>query len=141
VIDSLGKRLLLAALAASLLIQLGCNGGRKSYQVSGKAQYKGGAPITGGVRAIRFEPTSDSTAELRKVASGSIGPDGSFEMYTRQPGDGVIAGKYVVTFTVLDKAMGGTSLIMPKYGSAADSPFEITVDGNKTDLLYELDKQ
>jgi hypothetical protein len=81
-----------------------------------------------------------STAEIRKLATGEIGSDGRFQMYTRKPGDGVIPGKYAVTFTVMDKPMGGKSLILPKYTSAAETPFEIDVDGNKTETVYELEK-
>jgi hypothetical protein len=109
--------------------------------VSGKVHYKDGTPITGAARVIRFEPTGSSTATIKKTASGDIAEDGSFEMFTRKPGDGVIPGKYAVTFSVMDKPMGGKLLIPAKYNSAAETPFEVTVDGNKTDLLYELDKQ
>jgi hypothetical protein len=124
-----------------LALSVGCSGGRKTYQASGRAQYKDGSPITGGVRVVHFEPTQSSTATIRKAATGEIGTDGSFEMFTRKPGDGVIAGKYAVTFTVMDKPMGGKMLIPQKYVSAAETPFEITVDGDKTGLSYELEKQ
>lgn len=135
------RGLILLALAVGLLNQVGCNNGRKTYQVAGHARYKDGSPITGGVRAIRLEPTESSTAEIRKSASGDIAPDGSFTMFTRKPGDGVIPGEYAVTFTVLDKPMGGKSLILSKYGSPTDTPFEISVDGDKTDLIFELEKE
>ncbi len=62
-------------------------------------------------------------------------------MFTRKPGDGVIAGKYAVTFVVMDKPMGGKSLIPPSTVARLKLPFEITVDGNKTGLLYELEQQ
>jgi hypothetical protein len=123
-----------------ILIQIGCSQ-RSSYHVSGKVQYKDGSPITGGVRTVNFEPTASTTAAIRKSATGQIGQDGTFEMYSRKPGDGVIPGKYAVTFVVMDKPMGGKLLIPPKYTSAADSPYEINVDGDKTDLVYEIDKQ
>jgi hypothetical protein len=41
---------------------------------------------------------------------------------------------------MLDKPMGGKLLIPPKYNIGADTPFEISVDGDKTGLLYELEK-
>jgi hypothetical protein len=132
--------MVLLGLALSIFTTVGCNG-RSTYQVSGKVQYKDGSPITGGVRVVNFEPTESSTATIRKTATGQIGQDGTFEMYSRKPGDGVIPGKYAVTFVVMDKPMGGKLLIPQKYASAAETPFEITVDGNKTDLLYELEKQ
>jgi hypothetical protein len=127
------------ALALALLLQIGC-GGRESYDVTGRVQYKDGSPITGGVRVIRLEPTQDSGAVIRKAASSPIAEDGSFEMFTRRPGDGVIPGKYVVTFTVLDKAMGGTSLIPDELTRGDTSPFELVVDEDKQELLFELEK-
>jgi hypothetical protein len=128
------------ALALGVACVAGC-GGRTTYQVTGRVQYNDGSPITGGVRVIRLEPTDDTTAEIRKVASGTIAPDGTFEMFTRKPGDGVIAGKYWVTFTVMDKPMGGKLLIPPKYTTVDGTPFDIVVDDDKSDLLYELEKQ
>jgi hypothetical protein len=125
------------ALVGSSLI--GC-GGRTTYQASGRVQYADGSPITGGTCIIRFEPTDDTTAEIRKVASGYIESDGTFEMFTRKPGDGVIAGKYWVTFTVMDKPMGGKSLIPAKYTTIDATPFEVVIDEDKTDLEYKLEK-
>jgi hypothetical protein len=117
----------------------GC-GSRESYDVSGVAEYQDGSPITGAVRIVRLEPAADTTAALRKVASGYLAEDGSFEMFTRRPGDGVVPGKYVVTFTVMDKAMGGKSLIPAKYNNAETSPFELVVDDDKEGLEYKLEK-
>jgi hypothetical protein len=136
------SRTAFAALAVilGLLIHVGCTS-RSAYQVSGRVQYKDGSPITGGSRVIHLEPAANTTAQIRKMATGEITSDGSFTMYTRKPGDGVIPGIYVITFSVLDKPMGGKSLIPAKYSSAADSPLSITVDGNKTELLYELEKR
>ena len=82
----------------------------------------------------------DSPATVRRTASANIAEDGRFEMFMRKPGDGVVPGKYVVTFTVLDKPMGGTSLILPKYTKGVESPYVLEVDGDKTGLLYELEK-
>jgi len=136
---SIGSRLGLGVLAVGLFLQVGC-GGREAYDVSGRAQYKDGSPITGGVRVIRLEPAKDTSAEIRKAASSPIAEDGSFEMFTRRPGDRVIPGKYVVTFTVLDKAMGGKSLIPERFSRGDASPFQIVVDDDQEDLLFELEK-
>ena len=133
------SRIFVALLTLMLPAAVGC-GGRESYEVSGIARYMDGSPITGGVRVIRLEPTQDTTATVRKAAGGNIAPDGSFEVFTRRPGDGVIPGKYAVTFTVLDKAMGGKSLIPQKYTSGVETPFELEVDDDKEELLYELEK-
>ena len=108
--------------------------------MSGRVQYSDGTPITGAVRVIRLEPTQDSTATIRKAASGTIAEDGTFELFTRRPGDGVYAGKYAVTFSVLTRALGGTSLIPEQFTRAETTPFELVVDDDKEDLEYSLEK-
>jgi len=127
------------AVTMTVLSLAGC-GGRTAYQVSGRVQHKDGSPITGATRVIRLEPAADTTAEIRQTASGTIESDGTFEMFTRRPGDGVIPGKYVVTFTVMDKPLGGMSLIPQKYTNREESPFELVVDEDKSGLLFELEK-
>ena len=106
--------------------------------VSGKVSYKDGSPIEGGVKLVRFEPTDDSPAEIRKPATGIIQDDGTFEMFTLKPGDGVYKGKYKVVFTVMTKPMGGDWLIASEYRRADTTPYDIVVDGNMSDLSYEI---
>ena len=117
----------------------GC-GAKETYQVSGRVQYSDGSPITGGVRVVRLQPTEDTTAKVRKAASADIAEDGSFELFTRRPGDGVFAGKYSVTFSILTQPLGGTSLIPAYYTDARSSPFTIEVVDDRSDLNFELDK-
>jgi hypothetical protein len=117
----------------------GC-GAKEAYQVSGSVQYTDGSPITGGVRVVRFQPTDDSTATVRKSASADIAPDGSFTLFTRRPGDGVFRGKYAVTFSVLTQPLGGKSLISAYYTDARSTPFIVEIDEDKTDFKFELDK-
>jgi hypothetical protein len=133
-----GRFLAAVALALGLSAVVGC-GSKDAYQASGRAQYKDGSPITGAVRIIRFEPAKNSTAKIRKGASGTIAEDGTFEMFTRKPGDGVYAGEYAVTFSVLTKALGGTSLIPAYYTHSESTPFNIVVDEDKEGLVFELD--
>jgi hypothetical protein len=109
-------------------------------RVSGKVSYKDGSTPRAPLCVITLTPTATSKAEVRKSASSAIEPDGSFDMTTRQPGDGVYLGDYVVTFSVRSKPMDPTtSLIMPKYESPALSPYKLTVDGDKTNLHYEIE--
>ncbi len=126
------------ALALASVGLAGC-GAKESYQVRGLVRYADGSPITGGVRVIRFQPTGDTTAKIRKAASAQIAEDGSFEAFTRRPGDGVFAGKYAVTFSVLTQPLGGTSLIPDYYTDVRSTPFTVEIDGDK-ELKYELDK-
>src|SRR4051812_9131085 len=67
----------------------GCTKGPKMARVRGKCVYKGGSVPQGGVAVVRFSPAGDSTTEVRKGATSAIDPDGSFELWTRKPGDGV----------------------------------------------------
>jgi hypothetical protein len=127
------------ALLLGLISLIGC--GQEAYQVSGRVQYKDGTPITGGLRIIRFEPAQDTTAEIRKAASSEIAGDGSFELHTRKPGDGVYPGKYVVTFTVRTTPFGGKSLVARRFTRRDETPFDIVVDEDKKGLLFELQKQ
>jgi hypothetical protein len=134
------KSLICLLVACGIVVQVGCNQ-RSTYQVSGKVRYKDGSPITGGARVINFEPTQSTTAKIRKPATSQIAEDGSFQMYTRKPGDGVIPGKYAVVFVIMDKPLGGKMLVQEKYTKEVETPYEINVDGDKTGLEYEIEKQ
>jgi hypothetical protein len=133
-ITSLPVLVLLASLLA-----LGCNSRPDAAQVSGKVLMKDGSVPQGGVRVVQFVPTKDSTAEIRKGASGEIRDDGSFVAYTRKPGDGVFLGKYDVTFSVWKSPMDATSLIDPKFSRASTTPYHVTVEDDIDDLKFELE--
>ena len=100
---------------------------------------KDGSVPAGGVRVVQFVPASDTTAKIRKGASGEIQGDGSFTAYTRKPGDGVFLGKYAVTFSVWKSPMDSTSLIAPKFSRASTTPYHVTVDDDVSDLKFELE--
>jgi hypothetical protein len=118
----------------------GCQQKSDMVQVRGKVLYKDGSVPQGGVRVVRFEPAENTTAKVRKGASGDIGPDGSFTAWTRMPGDGVYAGEYNVTFAVWASPTDpNTSLLNPKYSSAATSGYKVTADHNIDDLQFEIE--
>ncbi|MGD9632918.1 MAG: hypothetical protein AB7I57_07320 [Pirellulales bacterium] len=108
-------------------------------QVSGKVLYKDGSVPKAGVRVVRFEPTDDSPAEVRRPAGGAIGDDGSFTLSTRKPGDGVYLGKYAVTFTVVKAPREPISYIKPEYTRSATTPYHVTIEGDRDDLLFEIE--
>ena len=121
-------------------ILTGCKHGASMYQVSGKVSYKDGSVPKARVRLVRFEPTKESTATIRKAATGAIDPkDGSFTLFTRVPGDGVHPGEYIVAFTLCKSAVDTKPLILEKYAYANQSPYKIMVDGDKSDLQYEIE--
>ena len=110
------------------------------YQVSGKVLYKDGSVPKAPIAQVLFEPTPDSTATVRRSAQGEINPaDGSFTLWTRKPGDGVFAGEYAVVFGLFKGAMDTKSMLPDKYSFGSQSPYKITVDGNKRDLSYEIE--
>lgn len=132
-----------AALVAGLICVtqlVGCNKRPEMAQVRGKVTYMDGSIPHGGACVVRFEPAKDSTAQIRKGASGIIKPDGTFEAYTRIPGDGVYLGDYGVTFAVWSNATDpGSSIIDPKYTSAATSGYKVTVDKDLENLEFKIE--
>jgi hypothetical protein len=128
--------LLLIAMATTL----GCAENPTAH-VSGVVKYKDGSPIKGAVRMVRFEPAENTTATVRKPATGQIQDDGSFELLTLRPGDGVYKGDYNVAFSVLTSPMGGEWLIKEEYQNAETTPYKVTVDGNIDDLVFEIEQK
>ena len=117
----------------------GCEKGNPTAQVRGKVVAKSGALPSAAIRVVRFDPAADSDAKVRKGASGVINDDGSFELFTRRPGDGVHLGKYVVTFAFFRSATDQRPLIPSKYTRAATSPYQLVVDKDVDDLQFEID--
>jgi hypothetical protein len=125
--------------APGVILLVGCNRGPAVAQVSGKVLYKDGSVPKGGVRIVRFEPSDDSPAEIRRPAGGAIADDGTFVLSTRKPGDGIYLGKYAVTFTVIKAPREQISLIKPEYTRAASTPYHVTIDGDRDDLMFEIE--
>ena len=118
----------------------GCGNSRPVAQVQGKVVFKNGPMPNAGVRYIRFECEADTNAAVRKGASGAINDDGTFELYTRRPGDGVHLGKYAVTFAIYPGVMDQRSLVPAKYTSAASTPYHVVVDQDVDNLEFEIDQ-
>lgn len=117
----------------------GCSGRPATAQVRGHVTFKDGSIPEGEVCVVRFEPTSDSAAPIKKAASGEIARDGSFLMYTRKPGDGVFLGSYAVTFSVWKDRFKPESLIAEKYTNASMTPYKIDVQQDVNDLTFEIE--
>jgi hypothetical protein len=135
------RRLILFALvvlpcAAALA---GCQRGPEMYQVRGKIVYRGGVAPQGGVAVVQLVPKSETTAEVRKGASSGIGPNGELEFSTRIAGDGVYKGEYGVMFAHQRSVMDSTTLIPEKYRSPATSGYEVVVDKDIDDLVFEIE--
>lgn len=101
---------------------------------------KDGTVPHGALCVIRFEPASDTTAQIRKAASSDIQSDGFFEAFTRKPGDGVFLGKYNVVFSIIsDPNDSSTSLIDKKYTRPDTTPYHVTIEDDVSDLEFELE--
>jgi hypothetical protein len=128
-----------SVILAGLVIASGC-GGRPTAEVKGRVIFKDGTVPQGAVCVVRFQPSHDSPAEIRKAATGEIQADGFFEAFTRKPGDGVLLGKYDVTFSVLkDGTDSSSSMIDRKFTRGATTPYHVTVEDDLTDLEFQLE--
>lgn len=139
VMQSLAKQVLLLAVLCAALTT-GCSNRPEMVQVRGRVTYKDGTIPSGGLCVIRFQPSKDSPAEIRKAASADIQSDGFFEAFTRNPGDGVFLGKYDVSFSVLrDQSDSSSSLIDPKYTKSSTTPYHVTIEDDVSDLEFILE--
>lgn len=130
--------LLVISVIVCIPIIMGCGGRSGTAQVSGKVVYKDGTVPKGGVCLVQFQPTADTTADIRKAASGNIESDGTFQVYTRKPGDGIFLGKYAVIFSVWKGPMEPISFVDQRYTKAETTPFIVEVVGDRDDLLFEI---
>jgi hypothetical protein len=87
------KRIAGPLVALVVVAWAGCgdDGFGQRYPVRGTVTYQG-RPVTQG--SIAFTPAEAGAA---RSASGPIREDGTYEMTTLTPGDGVLPGKYFVT--------------------------------------------
>lgn len=131
--------LALLVTTACLPAVVGCGDSRPVAQIRGKVVGKNGALPGAAIRVVRFEPTANSKTALRKGASGSINDDGSFELFTRKPGDGVNHGEYAVTFAFFRSATDQRPLIAAKYTKPATTPYKLVVDKDLDDLVFEVE--
>ena len=126
------------ALACAVVVT-GCGHKPPVVHVKGKVAFKNGPMPNTPVRMILFSPSGNTAAEVRRGASSLIETDGSYELWTKNPGDGINVGEYNVTFAVQKGPMDPTSLIPGKYSSLATPYKNIKVDKNTDDLNFEID--
>ena len=69
----------------------------EAYPVKGRVLLPGGRPLTSG--RVEFFPVK----EPGLLAHGEIKPDGTFELETRQQGDGAIPGDYKVRILIPER--------------------------------------
>jgi hypothetical protein len=119
---------------------LGCQGGQKMVQVTGKIQNKDGSKLQGGLREVRFEPSRDVPQQGLHTASGTIESDGSYHLFTRKPNDGIMPGTYNVMVSVWKGQHEPVSLIDERYSGAATTPFKnVKIDRDQDDLNFNIE--
>ena len=129
------RRLGLCLLSCSLAAVAGC--GSSYYPVRGKVTLEDGAALAQGM--VVFE-----NAEGTQMARGMVRPDGSYELSTRKPGDGVKPGRYRALVSALDLTdVPDEQKRLPfdiKYTRFQTSGLEVEVKAGKNDVPIELSR-
>ncbi len=97
--------------------------------VKGKVTYKG-QPVAKGV--IQFEPDG-----YGRKARGQLQSDGTFELTTLKPGDGVVAGEHRISLSELDKSLAKDRALR-KYASPNTSHLTAEVSQEKNQFVFDL---
>jgi hypothetical protein len=127
-----------ASLAALIVFALtGCGGG--TYPVRGTVTLDDGTPVTRGL--VVFERVDGGQAV---TARGDIQPDGSYQLSTYKPGDGVPAGRYKVLVNPLDLSdVPDEKKVLPfdyRYMRFETSGLEVEVKAGSNDCPLRLDR-
>jgi predicted small lipoprotein YifL len=124
-------------LSAAFVTLQGCGqSGPALYPVSGKVQCDG-KPVAD---ATVFFHRAGKTDIGEPVPYGTTGQDGSFQLGTNVPGDGALAGDYVITIVWPDmtKKENGNGerpdLLKGAYLKAAESKIKASVKAAKNEL-------
>lgn len=131
-----GRMLIIVLIAA---VAIGCNG---KHTVKGKVQFSDGTPLAGGM--VIFEDEQATTSGY-----GILGSDGAFEITYDNPQDGLPKGVYRVAVRppspsgLTDgqkKTMPPRAGIALKYLQPETSGIRVNIEGERTDLVIELEK-
>ena len=120
----------------------GCSDRLATAPVEGKVLYRG-KPLQFG--SVTFQP------DLGLLATGIIGPDGSFRLSTYSDGDGAVIGTHQVRITCFEsqapnapppdpnrEQSPGRSLIPRKYAGFGTSDLQAEVGSHNTPIEFEL---
>lgn len=112
-----------------------------SARAAGQIKFKDGRNLTGVVGVVRFDPESLYSGGSRGASVGSLRSDGSFQMMTRTPGDGVPIGDYRVVLVVQNADGSSADQVHFDYKHFETTPWRanVTVDG-ANDFVFLLDR-
>jgi hypothetical protein len=129
------RRFGLGLLAWAIVTLAGCRSGY--YPVRGKVTLQDGTPLGKGM--VVFE-----NAEGTQMARGMIRSDGSYELSTARPGDGVRPGRYRVLISALDMTdIPDEQKALPfdvKYTRYRTSGLEFEVKAGPNDIPIKLNR-
>jgi hypothetical protein len=118
-----------------LILAIGCGGGEELIPVTGTVKNADGSALRFESGLVVFMPEAGG-----RSANGSVEKDGSFSMTTVEPGDGVKPGKYKVVLQIWKSYRDQTLAVPEKYGDAATTPLEVTVDADQDEFDFEVEK-
>lgn len=123
------------ALLVGMAFLTGCSGTAEPVPVSGAVRVRDGGPLTTG-RVIL------DSQRLGITASGTVQPDGRFELGTNADADGVVPGEYRVVVRGANVAGYDGPVEMridPRYENFETSGLTVAVDGSGQPLELVLD--
>jgi hypothetical protein len=129
----------MAAGGLAVLFSLtGCSSEFTYVPVKGKVALKNGKPVTFGT--VVFMPDKENT--LKRIPSGKINPDGTYELTTEGKA-GVPIGSYIVCVRgPIRKVNGKEPPPIPfsmKYFDANESPIKVEVVANPAPGAYDFE--
>jgi hypothetical protein len=117
-----------------LLMVAGC--GKAQYPVRGKVTFEDGTPVTKGM--VVFE----SMEGEKMSARGEVQTDGSYQLSTHKPGDGVPAGKYRVLvapkLNIDSPQPERDRLFDPRYEKFESSGLEFEVKSGSNEFAIQV---
>src|SRR5262245_6771874 len=130
---------LMVGLAALLvgLASAGCGTGM--YKVTGRLLYEDtGEPVI----ELAGNAVTFTSEELGKSAVGEIKPDGTFELSTSRPGDGLLPGKYKVIVAqphpMPERTPIGKVVVELDYEDPEKTPLEVVVEAKRNHFDLRL---
>lgn len=128
----------LCFLALLGFLATGC-GGQGLYPVRGKVVYTDGTPLAGGWVVVE-----KTEGDPPPSADGPVQEDGTFEMRTARPGDGVPLGKYRVLVKAKERPLNefqkAPPLIDRKFERFETSGLELVVEAKTNIVEFKVSK-
>lgn len=115
----------------SVALAIGCGKVPEgNASVTGKIRLRTGEPLTGVEGIVRFDPEELYAGGDRGASIGWLNADGSFEMMTHQPGDGVPVGDYRAVLVVRSVRDTPANLVHLDYQQFETTPWRVHVKAN-----------